>query len=142
MCEMKNPGHSQSGPSMHPAGRRRATQVLFCPGPDRYGEKPERGQRVFVLDRCRKGSRPEAEPSYRILHILSYGRMGTVGSASVNEGRVDRRAKTHFLEELGSLLEGERTPDLTDPILPDRYAFSVLSRGKRVCEGTRGYAFV
>ena len=54
---------------------------------------------------------------------LSYGGMGTEDSRFVNEERVDRRAKPHFLKEFGSLLEGERTPDPIDPTfqVPDRH---------------------
>ena len=95
----------------------------------------------FVPDRCRKDPRPGAEQSYRILlHKLSYRGVVTAGSTSVNEERVDGRAKTHFLKELGNPLAGERTADLKDPILLDCHFLCYL-RGERVCVGTRGYAF-
>ena len=67
--------------------------------------------------------------------------MVTVGSISVDEERVDGRAKTHFLKELGSLLAGERTADLTDPFLLDCHFLCYL-RGKRMCVGTRGIPLV
>ena len=68
---------------------------------------------------------------------MSYRGMVTVGSISVDEERVDGRAKTHFLKELGSLLAGERTADLMDPILLDCHFLCYL-RGKRMC-GDEGY---